>query len=373
MNYPGRVFLTVLLLIVLIASAVAVEPGMIVAWGSNEYGQCDVPGPNQDFIAIAGGMWHSLALRADGSVVAWGGNTSGQCDVPGQDETYTAVAAGAFHSLALRADGSIAAWGDNSSGQCGVPEPNTGYTAIAAGFSNSIGLKGDGNITCWGDNTFGQCTMPGPNLSFAMIGTGAEADHNIALLSNGTLVVWGVDQAHLYGQEIPPEPDACYVDVSRGWYHNIALREDGVIVCFGWNNRGQCDVPGPNSDFVKVGAGAVHSIGLKSNGSVVSWGENWDSTPVPNEGFTDIAAGTHHNLAIRPGPSISGIKPGSGVKGTWVKITNLSGNRFAPGAKVFLSREGYREIAVPNPDITPTRISGMFSLACAAEGSWDVI
>lgn len=56
--------------------------GSIAAWGSNEYGQCNVPEPNTDFVALAGGMDHSLGLKSDGSIVAWGDNSAGQCDVP---------------------------------------------------------------------------------------------------------------------------------------------------------------------------------------------------------------------------------------------------------------------------------------------------
>ncbi|MCK4343204.1 MAG: hypothetical protein KAY37_15940, partial [Phycisphaerae bacterium] len=37
--------------------------GSIVAWGCNDYGQCDVPAPNTDFVAVAGGWWHSLGLK----------------------------------------------------------------------------------------------------------------------------------------------------------------------------------------------------------------------------------------------------------------------------------------------------------------------
>ncbi len=41
----------------------AAQDGSIVAWGNNELGQCDVPEPNEDFIAVAGGGYHSLGLK----------------------------------------------------------------------------------------------------------------------------------------------------------------------------------------------------------------------------------------------------------------------------------------------------------------------
>jgi type 1 fimbria pilin len=42
----------------------AQDDGAIVAWGNNDEGQCDVPAPNNDFVAVAGGNYHSLGLKA---------------------------------------------------------------------------------------------------------------------------------------------------------------------------------------------------------------------------------------------------------------------------------------------------------------------
>lgn len=46
--------------------------GTIVAWGNNEYGQCNVPTNLSNVTAIAAGWCYSLALKDDGTVVAWG-------------------------------------------------------------------------------------------------------------------------------------------------------------------------------------------------------------------------------------------------------------------------------------------------------------
>ncbi|MHC4763405.1 MAG: hypothetical protein ACYS71_08590, partial [Planctomycetota bacterium] len=43
--------------------------GKIVAWGDNDYGQCDVPSPNTGFTAITAGLGHSLGLKENGSIV----------------------------------------------------------------------------------------------------------------------------------------------------------------------------------------------------------------------------------------------------------------------------------------------------------------
>lgn len=106
--------------------------GVIVAWGGNGSGLCNVPEPNADFIAIDG-KWHCLGLKSDGSIISWGWNGYGQCDVPDPNADFVAVAVGAHHSVALKSDGRIVAWGSNEYGQCDIPEPDAHYFAIAGG------------------------------------------------------------------------------------------------------------------------------------------------------------------------------------------------------------------------------------------------
>jgi hypothetical protein len=80
-----------------------------VGWGLNDHGQAEPPKGN-DFIAVAAGGFHSLALRKDGSVVAWGANDFGQAE-PVQGHDFRAIDGGLYHSIALRSDGSVVTWG----------------------------------------------------------------------------------------------------------------------------------------------------------------------------------------------------------------------------------------------------------------------
>ena len=52
-----------LFLLVVAGTGLAQWNGEIVAWGDNNYGQCNVPSPNSGFVAVAGGCYHSLGLR----------------------------------------------------------------------------------------------------------------------------------------------------------------------------------------------------------------------------------------------------------------------------------------------------------------------
>jgi alpha-tubulin suppressor-like RCC1 family protein len=76
-------------------------PGTVFAWGDDTSGQTDAPQWLSDAVAVNGGNFHSLALRADGTVVAWGDNSVGQTNVPGDLQNVIAIAAGGEHNLAL--------------------------------------------------------------------------------------------------------------------------------------------------------------------------------------------------------------------------------------------------------------------------------
>ncbi len=91
-----------------LAASVVSGQGEIWGWGSQVVvGQEALT----DLVAVAAGSGHSLGLKADGSIVAWGDNDYGQCNVPAPNTGFVGVAAGDRHSLGLKADGSIVAWG----------------------------------------------------------------------------------------------------------------------------------------------------------------------------------------------------------------------------------------------------------------------
>jgi hypothetical protein len=291
----GLVCLAALVLGIGVASGQST--GSIVAWGYNAQGQCDVPPPNTDFVAVTGHHVHSLGLTSDGTIVAWGSNTYGVCDVPAPNAGFVAVASGYYHSMGLEFDGTIVAWGSNGHGQCDVPAPNADFVAVAAGGYNGLGLKSDGTIVAWGFNGQGQCDVPAPNADFVAVAAGGY--HGLGLKSDGTIVAWG---ANSQGQCDVPAPNAGFVAVAGGKYHSLGLKSDGTMVAWGYNGRGQCDVPLPNADFVALAAGDLHSLGLKSDGMTVAWGRNdygQCDVPLLDADFAAVAAGYCHSLVVR--------------------------------------------------------------------------
>lgn len=98
---------------------------------------------------MAPGEFHCLALKADGTVVAWGSNEEGQCNVPPGLSNVVAIAAGSDHSVAAKADGTIVGWGAGSptgsvdSGQATAPTGLTNVVALAAGAYYTVALWAD--------------------------------------------------------------------------------------------------------------------------------------------------------------------------------------------------------------------------------------
>ena len=84
-------------------------------------------------LAIVGGLaglGDSTAM-AD-QVTGWGINADGELDNLPQGDDFIAVAGGEFYSLALRSNGAIEGWGSNFNGQLnGLPTTND-FVAIAA-------------------------------------------------------------------------------------------------------------------------------------------------------------------------------------------------------------------------------------------------
>ena len=109
------------------------EDGVVVTWPNNEI-QNVYNGLPFYCADISLGVNHISFLRPDGSVGTYYQNNHDISQEywlpPGND--FVAVAAGGDHSLALKTDGSLVAWGNNDNGQTDVPAGNN-FIDIAAG------------------------------------------------------------------------------------------------------------------------------------------------------------------------------------------------------------------------------------------------
>jgi len=359
--------------------------GSVWAWGENLNGQlgdgtttrrsvpAQVPGLS-GVVALGGGGLHSLALGTDGAVWVWGSNTEGQLGNTTRTHTLTpvrlqapsdvvALDGGDMHSLAQRADGTLWAWGDNGYGQVGNAtlvdqlSPVQVLAASARGMVSSgtwfsTVLRADGTVWCFGYNENYQIGSTGPlNIPTPTQVTGisnvravsAGGDFVIALRADGTVWGWGNNGRAQLGDGTAaswatpvrvrdPEdatglkPLSHVAAVSAGFTHSLALRSDGTVWAWGYNESGQIGdgntasllrfvpvkVPGL-TDVVAVSGGRNHSLALRSDGTVWAWGGNADgqlgigstvssSTPVQVPGLdrvVAVAAGQVVSRAIR--------------------------------------------------------------------------
>ncbi len=217
--------------------------------------------------AIAGGHYHSLALKTDGTVWAWGYNGHGQLgdgtttnrSTPVQVLTgVTAIAGGDHHSLAVKTDGTVWAWGFNQYGELGdAPVSNrspvqvkglTGVTALAAGDHHSLALKTDGTIWALGRNdNYGQLgdgtktnnSTPVQVKDLAGVtAIAADDDHSLAVKTDGTAWAWGDNE---YGQlgdgtttnrSVPVQVKSLtgVTAIAAGTNHSLAANNCGTTV-----------------------------------------------------------------------------------------------------------------------------------------------
>ncbi len=210
------------------------------------------------------------------------------------------------------------AWGLNSHGQLGdgtitrrlapAAIQETGVLAgktvltVSGGYLHSLALCADGTVASWGSSAQGQ------------LGNGSTATRTTPV---------AVDFSDAGGEVIA---------LSAGPFHNLALRTDGRIVAWGYNNHGQLGtgnkvtylrpvlVPAAGAlagkQVVAVAAGTYQSFALCSDGTVAAWGYNDEgelgdgttlSTAVPvavdrsgvlaGKSVAAIAAGQYHTLA----------------------------------------------------------------------------
>jgi sugar lactone lactonase YvrE len=253
----------------------------VMAWGDDSGGQTDVPTNLDDAVAIAGGDYHSVALRHDGTLVAWGFDDEGQVDVPTNALPFVSVAAGADHNLAIAEDGSVVAWGGDDSGQIDVPGTVSFALSVAAGNAHSLALLASGTVVAWGDDTYGQTDFPSELVP--------QGYWEWEYIDGGWWWVWVVIN--------PPPVQA----IAAGRNHNLALLTNGTVVAWGDNSFGQASPPSNLTNVVAITAGCLHSAALCSNGTVVVWGDNtFGQTNVPSglSNVVAIAAGDFHTLAL---------------------------------------------------------------------------
>ena len=294
---------------------------MTVAFGSNTYGQCQVPFGLTNAIAVAAGGYFSLAIT-NGKVVAWGDNTYGETNIPAGLSNVVAIAAGLYHGVAVMANGSVTNWGyywDGGANYASVTNrtyanapPLSNVVAVAAGMGQDLALLSNGIVVAWGfTNVYGTGaaygTMVPTNLNLTNVsGIACGWQFNVALSSNGTVTAWGYNDPYFgYPTNVPGTVGSNAVAVAAGGNNAAALLKNGTVVAWGDPYSGVTNVPSSLTNVVAVSTGGNAGFALLNNGTGVTWGGAQSvlttNIPIGMAGVKAISSGFEHNLAILSG------------------------------------------------------------------------
>jgi alpha-tubulin suppressor-like RCC1 family protein len=259
--------------------------GKLIAWGSNYYGESDVPANATSIVAVAAGVVFTFALTDQGSTMAWGHAS----EIPPQASGFVAITAGPCGSMGLRSDGTLRVWSPSPTVSA-IPVSATNVVKMSVGNVHVMALTADGRVLAWGDNTWGESDVPAEAKQAVDIAAGGM--HSMALKADGSVISWG---------QITRIPASAtnVVRIGTTFDQCLALRQDGTVVQ--WAQDFDLTPPGLN-DFVDISnGGAIQWVALRRNGTVSAW--TWPGGPVvePPSNLTNvtaIAACSEHSVAL---------------------------------------------------------------------------
>jgi alpha-tubulin suppressor-like RCC1 family protein len=259
-------------------------------------------------------------------VASWGDNGTGQLgdgttisrsrygDIGALDNVVR-VAVGYGQLLAVRSDGTAWAWGSNFHGELGDGTTDarfapvqvtglTGVTQVAGGCNHSLALRSDGTVWAWGGNAAGQLgrgTITGGEVTAAPVSglagvtkISAGCGFSLALRLDGTVWAWGYDNVGQLGNgstassAVPVRITGVsqVTGIAAGWNSAVAVVAGGASVwAWGGNKEGQLGDGTTTGHSIPVRVtqiGTVHIAGvtagfqfaaiLGTDGSVWAWG-----------------------------------------------------------------------------------------------------
>jgi len=169
--------------------------------------------------------------------------------------------------VAIRTDGTLWAWGNNSHGQLGdgtTTQRNapvrigsdSNWASVSAGWQHTLAVRTDGTLWAWGNNA---------------------DDWRLG-------AVWDGDMTYTT-TPIQVGTDSNWASVSAGGRHTVAVRTDGSLWTWGFNQFGQLGdgttvgrfAPvriGTDNNWASVSAGDSHTVAIRMDGSLWAWGGN---------------------------------------------------------------------------------------------------
>lgn len=245
--------------------------------------------------------------------------------VSAQTDTWNYVSAGDGTTYAINSDGSLWSWGWNESGQLGIgsktPEKvgipqrmgtDSDWKMVCGAKAYAFFIKNDGSLWTVGVNEFGvQGTGDGVTNHTTLTRIGTDSDwkyvtanrfygyNGMAVKNDGSLWAWGrgnfgvLGDGTLRDSAIVPQrvgTDNDWKTVSIGSAHVLAIKNDGTLWGWGWNNGSTLlDATNPSTgsytvrvpvqlceghDWAQVVAIDNSSYAIKTDGTLWCWGNN---------------------------------------------------------------------------------------------------
>jgi alpha-tubulin suppressor-like RCC1 family protein len=218
--------------------------GTLWMWGENSFGNLgdntrthrsspvQTVSGGTNWKQVAGGSSHTAAIKTDGTLWTWGNNgfygalgdnsithRSSPVQTVSGGTNWKQVASGSGHIAAIKTDGTLWTWGRNSQGQLGdnsttdrsspvqTVSGGTNWRQVAGGSFHTAAIKTDGTLWTWGDNS-----------PYGQLGDNSITDRAspVQTVSGGTN--WKL--------------------VAGGNYHTAAIKTDGTLWTWGYNNLG---------------------------------------------------------------------------------------------------------------------------------------
>lgn len=300
-------------------------------------------------VAVAAGSFHTCAIVAGGGARCWGHDGSGQLgdgvnEGPASGTSLVPVtvtgladavglAGGEFHTCAVRTTGGVSCWGHNGFGQLGdgtktdsltpvnvsgIPDGDGDLaTSVAAGNGHTCAVLDDGKARCWGANDRGQ------------LGDGTKTGRTTPVV-----VQFDADPSPLDVDEV----DVVGVtSVSAGAFHACSRIVGGSARCWGDAGRGQLGdgTTGDEHDHIRklavgvaglagisaVTTGGFHTCALAGT-ALSCWGYNFHAqlgsyktsslvpvTVTALRGAALVGTGTNHACALVDVEAVPGTPP----------------------------------------------------------------
>jgi alpha-tubulin suppressor-like RCC1 family protein len=262
---------------------------------------------------------------------------------------------------AIKTDGTLWLWGYNDVGQLGNNTSGVGtdksspvqtialgtnWKHVSCSYSSALAIKTDGTLWTWGNNSFGQLgdstqtnrSSPVQTISFGtnwkQVSCGGLA--TAAIKTDGTLWTWGWNNYGNLGDSTQTNTSSPVQTTAGGtnWkqvscttYHSGAIKTDGTLWTWGWNAFGslgdstQTDRSSPvqtiagGTNWKQISCGGLSTTAIKTDGTLWAWGYNW---------YGQLGDGTGDSNTDKSIP-VQTIAGGT----NWKKVSTCSNNTAA--------------------------------------------